>query len=134
MPTSSIQSYSAQVQTVPPREKTFPAGPDAAAALRSARSWVEQEARAVLEKSSLPKNPWDAGAKARAFIAEHRLGDGVRLHGPSTDTPRLHRAADLFIQPSHFEAFGISIVEAMASQVPVLGNRAGKRGMRVGGP
>lgn len=74
MPTSSIQSYRAQVQTVPPREKTFPAGPDAAAALRSARSWVEQEARAVLEKSSLPKNPWDAGA---IFAGEAASGEPV---------------------------------------------------------
>ena len=74
MPTSSIQSYRARVQTTPPREKTFPAGSDAAAALRSARSWVEQEARAVLEKSSLPKNPWDAG---EIFAGEAASGEPV---------------------------------------------------------
>lgn len=62
MPTSSIQSYSAQVRTTPPRLKTFPAGSDAAAALRTARSWVEEQARAFIEEHSMPQNPWDAGA------------------------------------------------------------------------
>jgi hypothetical protein len=72
MPTSSIQSYRAQVRTSPPREKTFPTGSDAAAALWSARSWVEQEARTVLEKGSLPQNPWDAGA---IFAGEPSSGE-----------------------------------------------------------
>ena len=74
MPTSSIQSYRAQVQTSPPREKTFPAGSDPAAALRTARSWVEQEARTVLEERSLPRNPWDAGA---IFAGEAASGEPV---------------------------------------------------------
>jgi D-inositol-3-phosphate glycosyltransferase len=87
-----------------------------------------RDALLVLVGPDMPSNPWDAGPKARAFIAEHRLADSVRLHGPSSDTPRLHRAADVFIQPSHFEAFGISIVEAMASGVPVIGAAVG--GMR----
>jgi glycosyltransferase involved in cell wall biosynthesis len=87
-----------------------------------------RDALLVLVGPDMPSNPWDAGPKARAFIAEHRLSDSVHLHGPSSDTPRLHRAADLFIQPSHFEAFGISIVEAMASGVPVIGAAVG--GMR----
>jgi glycosyltransferase involved in cell wall biosynthesis len=85
----------------------------------------DPDALLVLVGPDMPSNPWNAGAKARAFIAEHRLGDRVRLHGPSTDTARLHRAADIFIQPSHFEAFGISIVEAMASQIPVIGAAVG---------
>ena len=79
----------------------------------------------VLVGPDMPSNPWDAGAKTRAFVAEHHLGERVRLHGPSSDTAPLHRAADIFIQPSHFEAFGISIVEAMASQVPVIGAAVG---------
>ena len=74
MPTSSIQSYRAQVRTSPPREKTFPAGPDAPATLRTARSWVEQEARKVIEERSLPQNPWDAGA---IFAGEASSGEPV---------------------------------------------------------
>ena len=62
MPTSSVQSYSAEVRTVPPRTMTFAAGSDAAAALVKARRWVEDQARDFLERRSLPHNPWDAGA------------------------------------------------------------------------
>ena len=62
MPTSSVQSYNAEVRTVPPRKQTFAASGDAAAALVKARRWVEDQARDFLERSSLPRNPWDAGA------------------------------------------------------------------------
>ena len=62
MPTPSVQSYSAEVRTVPPRAMTFPAGNDAAAALAKARRWVEDQARDHIAKNSLPQNPWDAGA------------------------------------------------------------------------
>ena len=62
MPTSPVQSYSAEVQTVPPQAMTFAAGTDAAAALVKARGWVEDRARDFLAKHSLPQNPWDAGA------------------------------------------------------------------------
>jgi glycosyltransferase involved in cell wall biosynthesis len=90
--------------------------------LDDARSWL------VLVGPDMPAHPWDAGASARAFIEEHRLQDRVRLYGPSADTARLYRAADVFVQPSHFESFGISVIEAMASGVPVIAAKVG--GMR----
>ena len=62
MPTSSAQSFSCQVGTAPPRERTFPAGSDAAATLMSARRWVEDQARDFLVQHSLPHNPWEAGS------------------------------------------------------------------------
>ena len=58
----SIQSYSAEVRTAPPRTKTFSAGSDAAAALMTARRWVEDQARDFLAQHSLPRNPWEAGS------------------------------------------------------------------------
>lgn len=73
MATSSVQSYSAEVRTVPPRTMTFAAGTDAAAALVKARRWVEDQARDFIEKTSLPRNPWDAGiifAGERETVAE----------------------------------------------------------------
>jgi hypothetical protein len=74
MPTASVQSFSAQVRTTPPREKTFPATADVAAALRTARSWVEEQARAFIEEHSLPHNPWEAGA---IFAGEGSRGEPV---------------------------------------------------------
>jgi hypothetical protein len=62
MPTGSIQSYGAQVRTIPPRAMTFPAGSDAGAALLTAKRWVEEQARDFLAGHSLPQNPWDAGS------------------------------------------------------------------------
>lgn len=47
---------------------------------------------------------------------------GARCLGPvpDTDLPALYRAAVLFVFPSHHEGFGLPVLEAMASGVPVL--------------
>jgi glycosyltransferase involved in cell wall biosynthesis len=76
----------------------------------------------------MPTHPWDAGPRARQMVAEAGLGDRVIFHGASADPSRLLRAADVFIQPSHFEAFGISVVEAMATGLAVVATDVG--GMR----
>ena len=78
------------------------------------------DALLVLVGPDMPAHPWDAGRKARAYVARHALEDCVRFAGPAPETAHLYRAADLFVQPSHFEAFGLSAIEAMASGVPVL--------------
>lgn len=70
-------------------------------------------------------HPWDAGARGRAFVREHHLDTSVRFHGPSADPSALYPAADLFVQPSHFEALGLSAIEAMASGVPVIASNVG---------
>lgn len=76
----------------------------------------------------MPTHPWDAGPKARQIVAEAGLDDRVIFYGASSDPSRLLRAADIFIQPSHFEAFGISVVEGMASGLAVVATNVG--GMR----
>ena len=54
-----------------------------------------------------------------------RLGlDGrMRWHGPSQDIARFHAAADVFALPTVYEPFGLVIVEAMASGLPVVASR-----------
>jgi phosphatidylinositol alpha-1,6-mannosyltransferase len=66
------------------------------------------------------------------LVAELGLGDAVRLLGfvPDEDLPSLYRAADVFVLASHrfdllVEGFGISVVEASASGLPVIGSRSG---------
>ena len=39
---------------------------------------------------------------------------------PDADLPALYRGAALFAFPSHYEGFGLPVLEAMASGVPVL--------------
>ncbi len=74
----------------------------------------------VLVGPDMPGHPWDVGASGRAYVTQHALGDRVRFEGPTPDTAPFYRAADLFVQPSHFEAFGSSAIEAMASGLPVV--------------
>ena len=48
------------------------------------------------------------------------LGDRVRFLGFRSDVPELLMAADVFLQPSHFEGFSIASIEAQCSGVPWL--------------
>lgn len=73
----------------------------------------------------MPAHPWDAGPRARDFVRRHGLEPQVVFLGAREDVPRLLRGADLFVQPSHFEAFGISVIEAMATGLPVVASRVG---------
>jgi glycosyltransferase involved in cell wall biosynthesis len=53
------------------------------------------------------------------------MDDRVRFHGASDDVARLLRAADIYVQPSHYEAFSNAVIEAMATGLPVVASRVG---------
>jgi glycosyltransferase involved in cell wall biosynthesis len=72
-------------------------------------------------------NPWDVGPEARRFVTEQRLARSVRFVGPQS-TPEVAgwlQIADVAVQPSHFESFGISMVEAMATGLPLVASDTG---------
>lgn len=69
--------------------------------------------------------PLDAGPAARQFVTDNNLQDRVVFYGASTDTARLLRAADVYVQPSHYESFSNALVEAMATGLPVVASRVG---------
>ena len=69
--------------------------------------------------------PLNAGPAARRFVASMGMQRSVIFHGASTDTARLLRAADLYVQPSHYEAFSNALIEAMATGLPVVASRVG---------
>ena len=58
-------------------------------------------------------------ADAHARGVEHLL----RFTGEVKDVERYYRAADVFVMPSIREAFGMALIEAMSSGVPVIATR-----------
>ena len=69
----------------------------------------------------------DAGARPGAEKLARRLGvaERVRFLGPVDDPRDAYAACDAFCLPSHYEAFGIVYLEAMAQGKPVVGSTAG---------
>ncbi|MFN2433109.1 MAG: glycosyltransferase family 4 protein, partial [Gemmatimonadota bacterium] len=59
-------------------------------------------------------------AEARAFVAAHGMEGGVRFLGDVTAVADFPRSADAFAFPSAREAFGMAVVEAMATGLPVV--------------
>ncbi len=86
---------------------------------------THRDARLVIAGPDMPGHSLDAGARARAFVAREGLQDRVTFTGPATDVAALMQAADVFVQPSHYEAFGISAIEALACGLPVVATRVG---------
>ena len=64
----------------------------------------------------------DHGAYQQQFAAELAPSDAVVRTGPiaDADMPALYRIADALAFPSVQEGFGLSVIEAMASGVPVV--------------
>ncbi|RTR05720.1 glycosyltransferase family 1 protein [Halomonas nitroreducens] len=102
------------------------------------RVWVEGLARLV---DARPELAWhgvligglaaDEGSNA-AFVAELRdrvaaLGLSERVHfaGFRGDLPRCLQALDIVCVPSRNEAFGLTVIEAMAAARPVVGADSG---------
>jgi glycosyltransferase involved in cell wall biosynthesis len=79
----------------------------------------------VMAGPDMTGHAWDAGAPGRAFVAQHGLGDRVRFVGPLSDVAPMIKAADLVVQPSHFEALGLSAIEALACGVPLVASAVG---------
>ncbi len=61
-------------------------------------------------------------ARLRSLVSELSLGDRVRFLGFRADAPDLLRAADAFALPSTHEGLPLSILEAQASHLPVIGS------------
>lgn len=60
--------------------------------------------------------------KVRAFLRKNRLEARVRfLEGvPNESLPALYQQAEVFVYPSRYEGFGLPILEALQSGVPVV--------------
>lgn len=67
----------------------------------------------------------DGATRAEMEAATMALGIGDRVHflGRRQDVPQLIKMADIYVQSSHWEGFGIATVEAMAGGLPVVVSR-----------
>jgi len=83
------------------------------------------DALLVMAGPDMTGHAWDAGAPGRAFVERHNLGQTVRFAGPLADVAPMITAADLVAQPSHFEALGLSAIEALACGVPLVASAVG---------
>ena len=62
-------------------------------------------------------------AQIKDYIKSNRLEGRVYFlkNVPFKDLPIIYQLADIFIYPSEFEGFGIPILEALSSGIPVIG-------------
>ncbi len=54
------------------------------------------------------------------YVAEHNLITHISFLGNVEDVPSLLDSANIFILPSNYEGFGISLIEAMANGLPCV--------------
>ena len=64
--------------------------------------------------------------KVKEFIDRYKIKNVIFLNEvPVSDLPGIYQMAKLFIYPSVFEGFGIPILEALYSEVPVITSKGG---------
>jgi glycosyltransferase involved in cell wall biosynthesis len=93
--------------------------------LEAWRQLQPDNALLVIAGPDMAGHAWDVGVCGRAFVERHRLTATVRFVGPVADVAPLVRVVDVAVQPSHFEALGLSAIEALASGVPVVASAVG---------
>lgn len=64
-------------------------------------------------------------AELRDRVAEHGLDSRITFAGFRRDLPRLFEALDVVCVPSRNEAFGLTVIEAMAAGKAVVGSASG---------
>jgi glycosyltransferase involved in cell wall biosynthesis len=61
----------------------------------------------------------------KAYIQEHHLANGVTLTGAVDNVHQYLQASDIFVFPSKYEGFGLSIAEAMSCGLPSVVSNVG---------
>lgn len=65
--------------------------------------------------------------KIKEYILQQKMHNQILFYHdvPFKDLPGFYQLSDLFIYPSLFEGFGIPILEAISSKIPVITNKEG---------
>jgi len=74
-------------------------------------------------------------AQQQALASSLNLANRIDYKGEPdfSDLPAIYASCDLLLMPSHYEGFGLPVVEAMASGIPVVTSTAGSLPEVVGG-
>jgi glycosyltransferase involved in cell wall biosynthesis len=67
----------------------------------------------------------DFRRKIQNLVMDLELERNVIMAGFRSDTPEILKALDLFVFPSYKETFGLSLLEAMAMEIPIVASNAG---------
>jgi glycosyltransferase involved in cell wall biosynthesis len=67
----------------------------------------------------------DCEPALRDFIAAHAMGSQVTLTGIVANVHEYLQASDVFVFPSDYEGFSLSILEAMTAALPMVCTRVG---------
>ncbi|MGI8689048.1 MAG: glycosyltransferase family 4 protein [Thermomicrobiales bacterium] len=108
--------YILSVATLHPH-KNLDALIDAFVALRQTHAWKGQLALIGLRGTAA--NALHTRIRALGLAREIVLPGYV----PDADLPALYRGAEMYVLPSRYEGFGIPVLEAMASGIPVITTR-----------
>jgi alpha-1,3-rhamnosyl/mannosyltransferase len=91
------------------------------------RAWAKISKSEIPNRKLILAGHWDDRyPETKGLAASLGVTDSVRFLGPVSgdDLPLLYAAARAFIFPSQYEGFGLPVLEAMASGVPVACSRA----------
>jgi alpha-1,3-rhamnosyl/mannosyltransferase len=94
---------------------------------RLIRAWAQTPKSEIQSPYLILAGHWDERyPEAKTLTKTLGLTESVRFLGPvpGDDLPLLYAAARAFIFPSQYEGFGLPVLEAMASHVPVACSRA----------
>ena len=84
------------------------------------RAWHRQASAGLLMWQLVIVGDGAERRALQALIDELGVVDSVRLIGPRTDLPLWYRAADLYVSSSDYEGLSNTLLEAMASGLPVV--------------
>lgn len=106
--------------------------PNMIRAVKKAKTHLVIVSKSFVEKHDMSYNPW----KESLLEAQHEAAGSHLIHGIGhidlDDLISLYQLAEVLLLPSYYEGFGLPVVEAFASECPVIASHRGSLAEIVG--